>query len=323
MSPGSFVISLDFELYWGLLGVRSLEEYRRNLQGVRESVDGMLDLFTEYGINATWATVGFLFLNDMQELLANQPDVRPSYVGSAFCPYTYAERSIDTPTELHFAPEVISKIVATSGQELGTHTFSHFNCLRKPRNIAAFRSDMQMAVTIARDRFGARLTSLVFPGNQYSAEELAIAHDLGITAYRGNPRSPIYEYGTPAASRRLAAIARLADSYVPLVPDLSFRPRLEPPGIVNVQASRFLRPWSPAMALADPLQIRRITHELQSAAERGRDYHLWWHPHNFGRYPPQNLRRLRRILEVFASLRRSHDMQSRSMADMARIVSAA
>ena len=40
MSNGSFVVSLDFELYWGLIDWRSLDSYAGNLRGVRYAAAG-------------------------------------------------------------------------------------------------------------------------------------------------------------------------------------------------------------------------------------------------------------------------------------------
>ena len=59
---GALVISLDFELHWGVRDKRPVDgPYRENLLGAREAIPQMLDLFEEFGVAATWATVGFLF----------------------------------------------------------------------------------------------------------------------------------------------------------------------------------------------------------------------------------------------------------------------
>lgn len=43
-----------------------------------------------------------------------------------------------------------------------------------------------------------------------------------------------------------------------------------------------LRPYSAALKSLEPLKLKRITSELDCAAQEGLIYHLWWHPHNFG-----------------------------------------
>ncbi len=67
---GIFTVSLDFELYWGFRDKRNIREYEENLKGVEKAIEGTLDLFDKYDIHATWAIVGFLFAQDIEELKA-------------------------------------------------------------------------------------------------------------------------------------------------------------------------------------------------------------------------------------------------------------
>jgi hypothetical protein len=85
---GIFVISLDFELHWGVREIRSVSDYRANLLGARQVVPRLLDLFREYDIHATWATVGFLFCRTRDELLCGLPDKKPSYIDVRLSPYS-------------------------------------------------------------------------------------------------------------------------------------------------------------------------------------------------------------------------------------------
>ena len=319
MSKGSFIISIDFELFWGLIDWQTLESSTVRLQGVRRAVAGMLELFREYEIHATWATVGFLFLDGMDELRSGRPTALPRYENRGLDPYAYADRVGTTvPRELHFAPEVIEQILATPGQELATHTLSHFCCLEQPRDVAAFRSDLERALAIARERFGVHLTSLAFPRNEYSPAHIRTAGELGITAYRGNPPGWMHTPRPRADDTSLARAARLADTYLPILPGMPYVPAASlDGGPVNVRASRFLRPWTTSLRAVDGLRLRRVLGELRAAAERGRAYHIWWHPHNFGLHPDQNLVALRHILEAFASLSASHGIQSLSMREVA------
>src|SRR5579864_5566921 len=85
---GAFVISLDFELHWG---VRDHEPpngpYRQNLLGARKAIPRLLELFQRYGISATWAVVGFLFAETTEELRKFEPALRPRYCDHALDPY--------------------------------------------------------------------------------------------------------------------------------------------------------------------------------------------------------------------------------------------
>lgn len=91
MNPehGIFTVSLDFELYWGVRDKWSIDQYSYNLQGVRKAVPEILRLFSENNIHATWATVGFLFLKDSEDLKRNLPKVLPKYKKKELSPYKY------------------------------------------------------------------------------------------------------------------------------------------------------------------------------------------------------------------------------------------
>jgi len=75
-----FVVSLDCELMWGLRDHLSVAQYGENVRGVRQAIPALLDLFDRYGIRATWATVGFLFCETRDDLMASLPALRPGYL---------------------------------------------------------------------------------------------------------------------------------------------------------------------------------------------------------------------------------------------------
>src|SRR5262249_30247009 len=87
----------------------------------------------------------------------------------------------------------------------------------------------------------------------------------------------------------------------------------------DVPASRYLRPYAPALRRLEPLRLRRITDDLTRAARSGLTYHLWWHPHDFGAHLHENLRVLRRILVCFDGLRDRYGMESRTMEEAATL----
>ena len=64
MTNGKLVISLDFEIYWGIRDVVKLEDYHEHLMGVHNVIPRLLSVFNRYQINATFASVGFLFFNN-------------------------------------------------------------------------------------------------------------------------------------------------------------------------------------------------------------------------------------------------------------------
>lgn len=324
MSPraGTFLISLDFELYWGVRDAMPLERYRENLLGAREAIPRMLALFDEFGVRATWATVGFLFFDRREALLAAIPDVRPQYVNHRLSPYpALAAIGADEASDpFHYGRSLIDEIARHPGQEIATHTLSHFYCLEAGGETGAFRADMEAALRVGRDA-GFQIRSVVFPRNQVSAPHLEVCAALGLIAYRGREGGWAYR---PASSRLQSAAQgalRLVDAYADLM-----GPRANAPdesrahGMVNVPASRFLRPYSRRLRHLEPLKERRITEAMTYAAWHGLAYHLWWHPHNFGRHTAENLAGLRRILSHYDGLRKRLAMESLTMADYAHAV---
>jgi len=77
-TPGTFVISLDFELMWGVRDLQTKETYGANVLGARLAIPAMLALFEEFGLHVTWATVGLLFFGARAGRRAGRRAARPT-----------------------------------------------------------------------------------------------------------------------------------------------------------------------------------------------------------------------------------------------------
>ena len=66
----------------------------------------------------------------------------------------------------HLAGSLVRLLADTPGQEVGSHTFSHFYCLEQGQHEVDLRADLAAARSIAR-LYGLELTSLVLPRNQW------------------------------------------------------------------------------------------------------------------------------------------------------------
>lgn len=319
---GALIISLDFEIHWGVRGKRPADEsYRQNLLGVRRAIPQMLDLFEEFGIVATWATVGFLFAASRQELESFYPSVRPEYDNPILSPYQEPVGEGEEDDPLHFAPSLIEAISKRPHQEIGTHTFSHYYCLERGQTRSAFRADLQSAVAIAR-KYGFQLRSIVFPRNQFNPDYAGLLVEAGIVCYRDNEKGWMHRASVTLEQKPYVRGARLLDHYLSLtgLNLICWDDILEENGLCNVASSRFLRPYSPRLRHLDALRLGRIAKGIQAAAISKQLFHLRWHPHNFGSYVDENIAFLRKILKTFARFRESHGMRSLTMADVAEIV---
>lgn len=309
--PGEFILSLDFELLWGVRDHATRASYGANVLGARQAIPQMLDRFARQGIAVTWATVGFLFAASRDELMAALPpeELRPRYADPALSSYAYLSEIGRTESEdpMVFGASLIDRIATCPGQEIGTHTFSHFYCLEPGATPEALDADLAAARALAGAR-GIVLRSIVFPRNQYDDTALRIARKHGLTRYRGNPPGWAYRPG-PGRDQHLARRAlRLLDAHAGLL-----GPHLHAPGGDNVPASHFLRPCAGRLAALHPRHLSVIESAMTRAARQGLAFHLWWHPHNFGLRTEANLAALDRLLAHFHRLQGEYGMVSREM----------
>ncbi|MCF7728047.1 polysaccharide deacetylase family protein [Sulfitobacter sp. M22] len=307
-----FVISLDFELLWGVRDHADRDTYGKNVLGARDAVPKMLELFAENKICATWATVGFLFCENKEELLASLPDELPTYSNPRLSNFSYIDEvgSDERSDPYYFAPSLISAIHQTPGQEIGTHTLSHFYCLEDGPTLSAFEADIIAAKSLA-DRRGIELRSIVFPRNQFATEHLALCAKHGITHYRGNPSPWAYQAAKGSEQTSIRRALRLIDAYSGVLGSQAFDIGRGQPK--DVAASRFLRPCAGRLTAFHPLHIATIKRGMTAAARDGKGYHLWWHPHNFGQNLEANLEGLGQIITHFTTLRADFGMKSTTM----------
>lgn len=311
----ALVISLDLELMWGVRDIADKSTYGQNVLGERQAIPAMLDLFSTHGVRATWATVGMAFAENKEELIHSSPALRPTYSNPRLSSYSYFDEvgKDEASDPYYFGASLIRQIQKSEGQEIGSHTFSHYYCLETGQTVEQFEADMDAAVSIA-SRHGIDLKSFVFPRNQRSPAHLAILSKRGISTFRGNESSWIHKATPGAMQPKLQRVFRLADHYINLSGQNTHNPLTES-NMVDIPSSRFLRPFSRKIAFADSHRLRRITSAMTHAARQNQIFHLWWHPHNFGVNVQENIGFLASILDHYQSLSSDYGMVSRNMGD--------
>ena len=316
MEKGKFVISLDFELHWGAAELWDLNLMKPYFDAARQSIPDVLALFEKYNIHATWATVGFLFAKNKEQLLAFSPKDFPTYTNKKLSAYHVIENGEigfdESDDPYHYAPSLIRKIVDTPNQELGTHTFSHYYCNEPGQNEQQFDADLKAAQAISKENFGIQLQSLVLPRNQFNPTYLKIAEKNGIKVVRSNPDVWFWKNDF-----RFSPLARAFDTLFPISGTLSYKHKERTSKTLTLHpASRFLRPYSPKERFIQKLKISRIKSEMTYAAKRNRVYHLWWHPHNFGNATQNNVIALDEILRHYKQLHIKYNFTSASMIEL-------
>ncbi len=305
------IISLDFELHWGRFDktvlVDNLDYYLRT----RESIPQLLALFYQYDIKATWATVGSLMAADEEEWRQYWPGIKPKYENSKFSAFSWFEKQNKIWTEALFAPDLVKQVLDCPGQELGSHTFSHYYTCEKGQNGEAFRADLSAAKRIAKDKFGQEPRSLVFPRNQLDKTSSRIAEEMEFRNIRTNPSD--WYWRNTQEENLVKKLFRTGDTLYSLGKKTSYPiPERRGNQLLEIPASRILRPFRKS-SFFNQRRITRIKAEMKAAAKSGEAYHLWWHPHNFGNLPEENLRCLKEILAHYQLLKDQYGMKSVSM----------
>jgi len=312
---GYLVISLDFELLWGVFDKVDYKNKKSYFSNTKQLVPQLLELFKEYEIHVTWATVGMLFNENWSEWQKNLPSTNPKYVNSKISAYNYADAVPNEEVEeMCFAKDLILQINNTPFQEVATHTYSHYYCLESGQTLESFKADLKMAISVAK-KMNISLKSLVFPRNQFNESYLKVCYELGVENVRSNPTN---WYWTNVQGDSLKdKIFRTGDAYLGFN-DKSYKlseVKISEDKPTSQKASRLLRPHSNS-DFVNSLKLKRIKSEMTKAAKSNEIYHLWWHPHNFGQNPEGNLNDLKSILKHYKSCNRKYGFASLNMKEV-------
>ncbi len=283
----ALVVSLDFELRWGVYPrLRDQPDaYRKHLEGEREAVPGLISVFERAGIRATWAVVGAVGCDGWDEWEARSPGF-PAYRDESLR-WSRAYQDLDPSGRLHFAPDLVRAIQQASGQELASHTFNHIFLLEPGCTDDDVARDALAVNTLFADKFGGAPKSIVFPRNQLA--KLEVLQRAGLESWRDVPGVDYWVPG-PNANAPKARLARMADSLVRLGNRCA-------PG-AEMRASHFVRfdlPWPLWKA-----HVRRIVEDARRLRD-GDALHLWWHPHDLGGNVSQGLERVSELLDAVHS----------------------
>ncbi len=300
----SVVISIDFEMRWGVPDIHQLDfnAYRRNLENSRPAVQASLAMLAERNLRATWATVGALGARNWEEYWSLAPQM-PAY-GDPRLAVRKEYAGLDRAGRLHFAPDLVAAIARTPGQELGSHSFSHLYFREPGIRPEDFVADLKAVENLWRERFGVTPVSLVYPRNQSAFTDLLGA--TSIKTWRGPEPAWFYDRNTRRDNTTLARMLRLLDGVVPL-----FRRASRPEGRM-LRAGMFVRFGLPEALWR--LHLAKIGYELRRLGP-GESLHLWWHPHNLGSDLPVGLKRLRQVLDRLSGACSAGGVASKSMGD--------
>jgi peptidoglycan/xylan/chitin deacetylase (PgdA/CDA1 family) len=315
---GLFVISLDFELYWGIKDSKPFSSpYLNNIKEVKNVVPNLLDKFDQYGVKTTFAIVGMLFLRSFDDLEHKKPKELPAYSKTSFSPYLRFDEFKSYDNDCFFAPDLIKQIIKTGKHEIASHTYSHYYCLEKGQTLEQFRDDLLLANQVAEEQ-GITLKSLIFPRNQFNKEYLQICKELGYTSVRSVERGWAYQATNQEGNKLTKRAVKLLDSYLNITGHHIYAlSELVNDEVIEIPSSSFLRPYSRKLSFLDSLRLYRITSSMTAAAKQKKIFHLWWHPHNMGANQAENMLFLDKILQHYKKLKEEYDFESITMKELA------
>ena len=307
-----FIISLDFELKWGVFDVLG-DEYNKNILGARLAIPKILDIFEKNNIKATWAIVGFLFASNKDEYKKFKPLLTPSYDKKYLDPYKIEIGETENQDKLSYAGSLVNLIKNTKNQEIASHTYCHYYCTENGQTKLEFENDVSSMVSISSDKGLKPIKSIVFPRNEINIDYFDVLIKNGFTHFRGNPTHFFYSKGHRRMNFPIRLLRRL-DSYLNIsgnqvsVKDVNY-------GLINVIGNRVLRPYTSNYIL-NFLMIRRIKNEMLHAAKNNMNYQIFWHPHNFGLNIDNNLENLSKIINHYHFLEEKYGMTSSTISEI-------
>jgi peptidoglycan/xylan/chitin deacetylase (PgdA/CDA1 family) len=315
---GKFIVSLDFELFWGIFDKYEIEDKVTYFENTLQAIPQMLKLFEQNEIHVTWATVGALMANNLAELRSFYPTTLPDFENKKLSASEFIkanENKINSQPyqKYFFAPHLVELIKNTRYQEIGTHTFLHNYSLEKGQTINSFEADISAAKKIAKEKFDIDIKSIVFPRNQYNANYIQSCLNNGLVNIRVNPNCWYLKANNSESEKIYHRVFRTLEAYLP-IRNASFKNEKNIRGGIH-PSSRFLRPVK-STNLMYSLQLNRVLNEMTNAAKTNSNYHLWWHPHNFGNNVSLSIEMLKQIIKHFQKLNSKYSLVSANMSEV-------
>lgn len=309
---GSFVISLDFEKMWGIHDME-WERKKDYILKVDAIIPKILEIFKEYNISASWATVGMLFFKSKKEMLDFSKDIKqPTYDNPSLSAYSYFDY-LESNDRLHFANDLITKISETPNQEIASHTFSHYYCNEKGQTIEQFEDDLKASIKISK-QYNIEPKSLILPRNQYSDKYLSIAKKLGFTAFRGLEQDWIHRL----KCKKIKRLISFMSSYIPMSKNECYSINSISKELpYNIKSSFFFRAAT-KIKLLEFMKMTRVKSLMKKAAKKRLICHIWFHPHNLSNNIDIGLAQIRELCSYYKKLNEQYGFKSSSMNEIAK-----
>jgi hypothetical protein len=310
---GYFIFSLDTELVAGRYDRDEIRQKIFSKDGSRErqTILRLVDLFEEFNIVGTWATVGHL-LRDKCEYCETCPMM--DWKGK----YSSFEEVYGTENPLWYGADIIDALLSRGArQEIGFHGYSHKIFDEKLMSAREAQIEIQEWLNVGR-RKGIVPLSATFPRNRIG--HLNLLREAGFICYRNTPEISLLN-NQKYFGKYLKTIDQILGlTKIPIF-DLTYQ---ENHGLVILHASQYLFDFNRRFELLidslnlHNLRIQRIIKGVKRAAKEKKMIHIWAHPCEFR--TEKDFLKLREIFIAVTEEVQAGRMQSVGMNEMARII---
>jgi len=314
LERGAFIVSIDTELAWG--GMHNGQFVRRQTQYQlsRRAIGQLLKLLERFNIQATWAVVGHLFLEECHVTNGvKHPEImRPRYSWSSGDWFDADPCTNLESAHAWYGSDIVKQILDCKvHQEIGCHTFSHIivgdpGCSRE-----SIESELRLCCLEA-ERFGLVLKSFVFPRN--SVGHLEMLAKAGFTVFRGP--APNWFGRLPGLASR---IGHLVDNLLPISPPVVLPESKN--GLWNLPASYYYPPTDRWWGIV-PISLRthKVKRGLRQAVTHRRLMHMWFHEFNLATDTERLLSGLEDIFAEVSRYREAGVLDNPTMGELAHVL---
>lgn len=314
---GTFIVSIDCEMLWGMRDHATKQSLTGSYVLVgHNTMLKILELFKKYNIHATWAFVGLCLLESKKQIYELAPQNKPTYCIKRLSNYEYIDNDYidkDGPDPHYYSGDMASIIAKTPGQEIGTHTFSHYYCWEEGQTASQFKEDLACSIKVSKEKLGISPKTIVFPRNQVNKKYLEILKSAGIERYRGRQRLKSTRKTLLGKVERAVLRFLTIPAYMSTY-DLKKIDRYILP--MNIPGTFMFETYNGKRKFLIKRGLRVMKNVMTLSAIRGKTVHMYFHPHNFGCYTEENLAYLEELLQHYTYLNKKYGFQSINMREV-------
>ena len=263
---GSFCISIDCELAWGVSDNLSNKFIKKTIDLDADICLNLLNIFNEYEINATWAIVAGML--DHYNPMINVINKKAWY-----------------------NPMIIEKIISSKVyQEIASHSYAHPNFIKYDENY--IEEDFQKAEYFF-SKNNIKINSFVFPRNQI--RYLNLLNKYNIKIYRSldkNLYKSIYRY-----NKFFGKISNVVDKILPISSNTVF-PKKSEYNLTELESSLlFISRYGYKKIISEYSMFSKAKLCIDLAIKKNECFHLWFHPSNFYYNTDNQIRLFKKIIK--------------------------